>query len=141
MESRLFRQKSVERITSPEQLQDYMRVTNPGMWMVLLAVIAILAGLLISSALVKLESTVPLKGEVAENSIYMKLELNQKDLVQTGMKVRVGEQTATVAFIYEDQENLGVFAELDDKDATLPDGTYDVEIITETITPISLLLR
>ena len=32
MENQVFRQKSVERIASPEQLQDYMRVTTPGVW-------------------------------------------------------------------------------------------------------------
>ena len=33
MENKLFRQKSIDRVLSPEQLQDYMRVTNPGVWM------------------------------------------------------------------------------------------------------------
>ena len=33
MENKLFRQKSIDRVSSPEQLQDYMRVTNPGVWM------------------------------------------------------------------------------------------------------------
>ena len=47
MENQIFRQKSVERISSPEQLQDYMRVTTPGVWMVLLAVILLLAGVIV----------------------------------------------------------------------------------------------
>lgn len=34
MENKLFRQKSIDRVSSPEQLQDYMRVTNPGVWMI-----------------------------------------------------------------------------------------------------------
>ena len=35
----VFRQKTLERISSPEQLTDYLRVTNPGIWAVLAAVI------------------------------------------------------------------------------------------------------
>ena len=35
MQNKLFRQKSIDRVSSPEQLQDYMRVTNHGAWMVL----------------------------------------------------------------------------------------------------------
>lgn len=42
--SELFRKKSIERVTSPEQLNDYIRVSNPGVWMILAAVVILLAG-------------------------------------------------------------------------------------------------
>ena len=42
----IFRQKSVDRVSSPEQLNDYIRVTTPSVWLVLLAVILLLAGML-----------------------------------------------------------------------------------------------
>ena len=42
----LFREKTMERISSPEQLTDYLRVTNPGIWAVLTAVILILVGII-----------------------------------------------------------------------------------------------
>lgn len=35
MNQQLFRQSSIDRVFSPEQLNDYIRVTNPGVWMVL----------------------------------------------------------------------------------------------------------
>ena len=40
----LFREKSIGRVSSPEQLDDYMRVANPGVWTLLAAVIALLIG-------------------------------------------------------------------------------------------------
>ena len=43
MSDQIFRKKSLDRISSPEQLNDYIRVANPGIWMILAAVI-ILAG-------------------------------------------------------------------------------------------------
>ncbi len=30
MENQIFRKKSIERVSSPEQLNDYVRVSNPG---------------------------------------------------------------------------------------------------------------
>ena len=36
----------MERISSPEQLTDYLRVTNLGIWAVLTAVILILVGII-----------------------------------------------------------------------------------------------
>ena len=35
----VFRKQTLDRISSPEQLTDYLRVTNPGIWVVLAAVI------------------------------------------------------------------------------------------------------
>ena len=40
----IFRQKSMQKITSPEQMNDYIRVSNPSVWMILAAVIVLLAG-------------------------------------------------------------------------------------------------
>ncbi len=40
----IFRQKSVDVVSSPEQLNDYMRVTSPGVWAVLTAILVLLAG-------------------------------------------------------------------------------------------------
>ena len=44
--SDLFRKKSLQRMASPEQLDDYIRVTTPSVWLILLALIVLLAGLL-----------------------------------------------------------------------------------------------
>lgn len=41
--SSIFREKSLERISSPEEIDDYMKVTSPGMWLVLGAVFFLLA--------------------------------------------------------------------------------------------------
>ena len=64
MQSHLFRKQNVERISSPEQLQDYMRVTNPGIWMVLAAVIVLLAGILAASVFGRLETTLSARAEI-----------------------------------------------------------------------------
>ena len=44
--SELFRKKSLERISSPEQLDDYIKVTSVPVWIVLLAIVVILSGML-----------------------------------------------------------------------------------------------
>lgn len=40
----IFREKSIERITSPEQLNDYIKVTTPSVWLVLIAILLLLGG-------------------------------------------------------------------------------------------------
>lgn len=46
MDNKIFREKSIERVTSPEELNDYMKVTTPSIWVVLVAIIIFLVGLL-----------------------------------------------------------------------------------------------
>ena len=44
-EPTVFRKKALERMSSPEQLTDYLCVTNPGIWVLLAAVILLLGAL------------------------------------------------------------------------------------------------
>ena len=37
MQNQLFREKSLEKVSSPEQLNDYIRVSNPGVWIAVAA--------------------------------------------------------------------------------------------------------
>jgi hypothetical protein len=114
MENQVFRQKSVERIASPEQLQDYMRVTTPGVWMVLAAVILLLAGLIVSSALVNVESRITEQAVVAEDGLMLDiaLPLSQKSMVAPGMPVRVADREAKVSMVFQAENEVEVIAEL-----------------------------
>ena len=40
------RQKTPDRISSPDHLTDYLRVTNPGIWVLLASIVLFLAGVL-----------------------------------------------------------------------------------------------
>ncbi len=52
----LFRQKSIDRINSPEQLNDYIRVATPSVWLVLAALVLLLIGMLAWGALGTVEA-------------------------------------------------------------------------------------
>lgn len=44
MNNNLFREKNLKRVSSPEELNDYLKVTTPRVWILLAAVILLLAG-------------------------------------------------------------------------------------------------
>ena len=142
MQGQLFRKKTLERISSPEELQDYMRVTNPGIWMVLAAVIVLLVGLIVASALFRVENTVEGRGKISEtgSEIVMELPLRERESIQEGMPVKVAGQTGRVSYVYESDDALRVTATLDASAQALPEGIYDVQIVTEVLNPISFLL-
>ena len=43
----IFRQKSIDKVSSPEKLDDYIRVTTPSVWITLAAILVLLAGAII----------------------------------------------------------------------------------------------
>lgn len=47
MNNSIFRQKSIDRISSPEKLDDYIRVTTPSVWITLAAIVILLVGAII----------------------------------------------------------------------------------------------
>lgn len=137
MENQLFRKDSMERIASPEQLQDYIRVTNPGIWMVLAAVIVLLAGFIVVASMTKLETKLPVSGEMSGGTFRIELLKSEAEKIKENMPVRVADQETKIDYIYsEDNRHVTATATID-----LPDGVYDAEIITESIAPLSFLLN
>lgn len=51
----IFREKSMDRVNGPESLNDYIRVTSPSVWIALLALLILLAGMLTWSILGKIK--------------------------------------------------------------------------------------
>ena len=45
--SELFREKSLKKVSSPEKLDDYIRVTTPSVWIALIAMVVLLAGVIV----------------------------------------------------------------------------------------------
>lgn len=97
MENQLFRQKSLDHISSPEELHDYMRVTNPRLWAVLIAIVLLLGGFLVYAATTRMESTETVTFRVSEGYIYHgSIPENRMDVIKVGMPVRIAGETGTI---------------------------------------------
>jgi len=148
MDNQVFRQKSIERIASPEQLHDYLRVTSPRVWMLLAAVIALVGGIIIAACTLQMESTLDMKVTVEEGDapedgsfVFITLPPEQKSAIRIGMTVRLAGSEGTVDFLYESAENVHASVIMKDPDLKLPSGQYDGQLVLETTTPISFLLN
>ena len=153
MDQQLFRQKSIDRISSPEQLHDYMRVTSPRLWMILIAILVLLAGFLVFASTANMENTMTLKVQVSTiqpdgktitepaTMVVCELPASEIEVVKPGMKVRLGDETGQVGFLYTSGENLSVLFDMDKPVLSMPDGEYDATLVLESRTPISFLLN
>ena len=137
MDNQLFRKKSMDRISSPERLQDYMRVTTPGIWMVLGAIILLLGGLLVSSVVGKLETTVSVEAEVKDGVVTVALPVSQGKDLKPGMTVRIADKETEIDYIYESSSGETIST----AHLSLADGSYAGEIVTESVSPISFLVN
>ena len=54
-QKQIFRKSAIDRVSSPEQLTDYIRVTTPGAWGILAASIILLAALYVWAAYGRVE--------------------------------------------------------------------------------------
>ena len=130
----VFRKKTLERISSPEQLNDYLRVTNPGIWVVLAAVILLLAGIFAWAAAgtleTKADATVIVQGRVAQ------VVPAGAESLEAGMPLRVAGQETVIADTDTDEFGRSIGT----TEVDLPDGTYLGIIVVEQTHPISFLL-
>jgi hypothetical protein len=55
MNNSIFRKSSIDRVQSPEQLNDYIRVSNPSAWIIVIATIILLGSVLVWSVFGTLE--------------------------------------------------------------------------------------
>ncbi|MBR3106332.1 MAG: hypothetical protein IKH30_03990 [Clostridia bacterium] len=130
----VFRKKTLDRISSPEQLTDYLRVTNPGIWVILAAVIVLLAGIFVWSMVGTLETTAEAR-VIMENHIAQVVPAGAESL-NAGMTLRVAGQE-TVILSAETDEFGRPFGMAE---VNLPDGAYDGVVVTEAVHPIQFLL-
>ena len=149
MENRLFRQESIDQVNSPEQIRDYLRVTSPKLWMVILAALVLLAGFLAYMSVAEQEITVPVrvKAETVETEggkqikATFEIRTAERENYRPGMEVRFSGVTGKIRYFVETEETTEVAVVADNPQAEIADGEYDATVVVESSTPIGQLLE
>ena len=77
----IFREKSLERINSPDQINDYIKVLSPSMWLILFGILFILlAGILWGVAGRAEVNRVDSAGNITTQSVAPLAFVSEKDL-------------------------------------------------------------
>ena len=132
-EQRVFRKETMERISSPEQLTDYLKVATPGIWVLLASVLFLLGGLFVWASVGRLETREEVRVTVDEHTA--RVVSSWSEPLSEGMKLTVSGQDFVITRIEEDEygRTLGL------AEVQLPDGSYDGTVVTETTRPIEFL--
>lgn len=154
----LFRQASLDRIASPEQLDDYIRISRPGIWIVLLAIIILLATFLVWGAYGTLPTTIHEVG-IVKNGEMICYNADVSNITPS-MPVTIGEREGRVTHVSAEPYSSGEVAARYDSDYTVhmlgiedwnyevrvsapdvPDGLTEATIITGRVHPITFLFN
>ena len=137
MNENLFRKKAIEKISSPDQLTDYLRVTNPSVWIVLAAIAVFLAGLISWACVGDLETVLDAKAVVNDTNASVVCLTDEATAVEAGMTVRIASDEYIIARVDTDEYGRAIAY----TQADIPDGSYNAKIILETIHPIEFLFK
>lgn len=142
--SELFRQKAIDKMSSPDELTDYLKVTSPSVWAVLAAVVVLLAGLIawacVGTLPTKAEASVVVQGGAAS------VHVEGSHDIAAGMKLTVSPQDSqnsqdpqerTIESVTTDEQGKPV----GHADVDLPDGTYDGTVVVDETRAIDFLLQ
>lgn len=158
MDNQLFRKKSIDRVSSPEQLNDYVRVSNPGVWMVLAGIIILLAGVCVWGIFGHLDTRITTASVVTDGQAVCYVRESDAASVKVGQTVRINGKECTVGAVSETptavSDELGDYAlhlgslsvgewvyEVTFEAAELADGIYGADITVDSVSPISFIFN
>ena len=155
--NKLFREKSVEAVSSPESLNDYLRVTSPGVWILLSGIILLLVGACVWGIFGHVDSWVDAAvvsedGEcvclVPEEALASVLEEpvirikgEELTLLPAGLKPEIITEDTNIYIILAGKLQVGQVVYRIPLEETMEEGIYSGSLITERLTPISLLMN
>lgn len=153
----VFRKKSIARISSPEQLNDYICVSSPSVWLILLSVAVLLAGVIIWGVFGTMNSYLDVCA-VSENGVTT-CYIKEDDAARVTADMPVSVEGESCALAALDGKVVKAETVLDEYDmhvggiksgewvypahisVSLPDGTYTARILIESIRPMSFVFN
>ena len=133
----VFRRKALDQIRSPEQMNDYLKVTNPGIWVILAAVVLLFIGLFAWATVGKLETTAKAQAVIQDGTARVMLTETAVLPIASDMDVRIEGEDYGISTVEQDEFGRDVAL----VPVSLANGTYDAKVILETVPPISFLIR
>ncbi len=139
MSEEIFRKKSLDKVKSPESLDDYIRVSNPGVWLLLVSVIVLLIGAVVWGAFAHIDSTVPATVHIESGTAVCYIAEENMTSVKVGQTVKFENLVAVIETI-GDKIDTGYVCTLFGVSA-LPDGFYEGKVVVESRKPLSFILN
>ena len=139
MNENIYRKESLEKVKSPNNLNDYIRVSNPAIWLLLISVVVLLIGAFIWGIFGHIDSTVitTIRAENGNAICYVAKE--DITSVAKDMTVKFDDYEAVIDSIGDITNEVYVCTLK--TNVSLPDGYYEGKIITKSYKPLSFIFN
>ena len=155
MDNGIFRKKSMDKISSPEQLNEYIHVTNPGVWIILCAIIILLAGFCVWGIFGKMDTKITVSALSKDGKVYCLVKENEINSVKTDMPVivdgkeyKISEISSKPVAVGDEIEDYakhlgnlqnGEWVYVASVEGNLQEGIYSAEIVVDSVSPIKFV--
>lgn len=134
MKDDIFRKKSLDKVNSPERLNDYVKVASPALWMLLIGILLLCAGAIVWACTYKLEINSVAAAMVEDSKVTLQLKNSENfKKVKVGTKIKIENKECVVEFI--NIEKYTFYSTI-----SLENGEYNASVYIET-TPIKYLIN
>ncbi len=158
MNTNLFRKSNIDRVNSPEQLNDYIRVANPSVWIVLTAIVFLLLGVVIWGVFGTVETKIDTTVVVQNGNAVAYVSVDNLSSLNEGLTVRVAGVEGIIEslnkvpveitknfssyFLYLSGLQIGDFVYAVNVSLTgVEDGIYSSSIVVDSINPIYFVIH
>lgn len=141
MNEQIFRKKSLERIESPENLNDYIKVTRPSVWLLLVAIIIFFLGGVVWATFGHIDTSIPADATISNGILSM--TITDKQNLPDGYNgedarlVISGKSYNIPLHINQD----GTFTSVSKVPENIDDGSYSIDVIVESVSPIIYIIN
>lgn len=151
MANSVFRQKSIDKINSPESLNDYVKVINPSVWMILIGTIILIVGAFVFSAFGEVDTNMNVAVSVTDGIITAYIDEANIEKVTLGMGIQINGTDYPINEIpnrpvkaseideyvlHKGDMEMSQWIYEVEVDGKLDDGVYKGTIVVESISPI-----
>lgn len=152
----IFRKESLDRVASPEELDRYLMVTKPGVWITLFAIIILLVGVFTWAIMGRLTTSMDVAvvaedGEVVclvpadklESAADARVTVAGKSypLSDAGYSLRIVTEDMDVNLRLAGMLQEGALVQPMAVDGELSDGVYAGQILIEAVQPIRFIIN
>lgn len=138
MNEEIYREKSLEKVKSPENLEDYIRVSNPSVWILIISIIVLLVGACVWGAVGHVDSTLDVNVRVEGGILTAYVDDAKVKDIRQGMIVKISDFETSISKIERDGQTYVCTLQTD---KTLPEGFYDGKLVMERVRPLSFVFN
>lgn len=139
MGEEIFRKKALDKVKSPENIDEYIQVSRPSIWLLLICVILLLVGACVWGIYGHIDSSVSSLVRIQNEKAVCFIDEEDIDTVKEGMSVEYSDCEAVIEKI-GDKQQQGYKCEL--SASSYPaDGWYEGNVIIKRYKPISFVLN